>query len=159
MTDIITWLATGFGLGNTSLLPGTLGALPGLLIAWWMLRYSRRVQWLTATALLIVAIPICHTASETLGGKDDSRIVADEFMAFPVVLAGQSAARQPVVMVGAFALSRVLDGLKPPPAARLENVAGGVGIVLDDLSANLYAWLIVATGLALWRRRRGIPLR
>ncbi|GHC31869.1 phosphatidylglycerophosphatase A family protein [Aidingimonas halophila] len=152
MTDFITALATGFGLGQSPILPGTVGALPGLLLAWWVLRHSRRLHYLIAGSLLVIAVPICHIASDTLGGKDDSRIVADEFMAFPAAVAGQLATRHPAVMGGTFALSRIADGIKPPPAAQLEHVAGGLGIVLDDLVANLYVWLIIAVGLALWRR-------
>lgn len=147
------WWATGFGLGLAPLASGTAGSLLGLPLAWWLLGRSRRVQLTVTALLLLVAVPICHLASDTLGGKDDGRIVADEYLAFPVAVLGQAAARQPLVMAGAFVAYRVLDATKPTPAVHLEGVAGGVGIVLDDTVAALYAWLLLAAALALWRRR------
>ncbi len=148
------WWSTGFGLGLSPLASGTAGSLLGLPLAWWLLGRSRRLQLSVAALLLLVAVPICHLASDTLGGKDDGRIVADEYLAFPVAVLGQAAARQPVVMAGTFVAYRVLDITKPPPTAQLEGVAGGVGIVLDDTMAALYAWLLLAAALALWSRRQ-----
>lgn len=156
-SDIITLIAIGFGLGESPMLAGTVGALPGLILAWLILRQSRRVQLWSTVVLLVMAIPICHVASNTLGGRDDSRIVADEFMAFPAALVGQTVARSPLVLAGVFATSRIFDGLKPPPAAEVETVAGGLGILLDDLVANIYVWLLLACSYfayGRWRRRK-----
>ncbi|MDR5867417.1 phosphatidylglycerophosphatase A family protein [Halomonas koreensis] len=149
------WPATGFGLGLSPLASGTVGSLLGVPLAWWLLGRSRRWQLGLVAILLVAAMPLCQLASDTLGGKDDGRIVADEIVALPLTVLGQAAARQPLAMAGAFVAYRVLDATKPPPVAQVEAVAGGVGIVLDDAVAALYAWALVAGGLALWRRRRG----
>ena len=49
-------------------------------------------------------------------------------------------------MVVFFAVIRLIDIIKPPPAKRLQSLPGGRGIVVDDLVANLYAlavnWMI-----------------
>ncbi|GAA0624204.1 phosphatidylglycerophosphatase A [Halomonas beimenensis] len=153
MEALWMWPATGLGLGLSPLASGTFGSLLALPLAWWLLGRSRRLQLGLVAVLLVAAMPLCQLASDTLGGKDDGRIVADEIVAFPVAVLGQAAARQPLAMAGAFVAYRVLDATKPPPVAQVEAVAGGVGIVLDDLVAALYAWLLVAGGLALWRRR------
>ena len=71
-------------------------------------------------------------------------------------MVGQAIARQPLVLAGAFLVSRVLDGLKPPPAAQSEGIPGGLGIVLDDVIANLYTWLLLTGGYAAYRRWRRI---
>ncbi|MDT8894389.1 phosphatidylglycerophosphatase A [Halomonas sp. I1] len=147
------WPATGFGLGWVPWASGTFGSLLAVPLAWWLSGRSRRVQLGLTVALLITAMPLCHLASDTLGGKDDGRIVLDEIAAFPVSVLGQVSARQPLVMAGTFVAYRALDIAKPPPAAGLESVSGGVGIVLDDLVAACYAWLLVFGGLMLWRRR------
>lgn len=154
MNQWITEFAMAFGLGQMPWLPGTLGALPGLLLAWLMLRYRRRVQVLIAVALVILAVPVCHIASERLGGKDNSQIVADEYLVFPLAVVGQTIARKPLVLAGTFAVSRVMDGIKPPPARQLEGAAGAVGIVADDLIANLYVWLLLAGGYGFYRHRK-----
>jgi phosphatidylglycerophosphatase A len=40
-----------------------------------------------------------------------------------------------------FILFRVYDVVKPYPAARLENLHGGPGIMLDDVVAGIYGHL------------------
>ncbi|MCA1769642.1 MAG: phosphatidylglycerophosphatase A, partial [Halomonas sp.] len=105
----------------------------------------------------IAAVPVCHLAEQTLGGKDDGRIVLDEIVAFPVAVLGLTAARQPWAMASAFVVYRVFDGAKPPPVNLAEAVPGGAGIVLDDVVAAAMTWLVMAFGLMLWRRRQASP--
>ncbi|MFP4137116.1 MAG: phosphatidylglycerophosphatase A [Halomonas sp.] len=154
MPDPLMVLATGLGLGLSPFASGTLGSLAGVPLAWWLLGLARRMQAAVTLALLLAAVPVCHLAEQALGGKDDGRIVLDEIVAFPVAVLGLAAARQPVAMAGAFVAYRVFDGAKPPPVGLAEAVPGGAGIVLDDLIAAALAWLVVAGGLGLWRRRR-----
>ncbi|MGM0693481.1 MAG: phosphatidylglycerophosphatase A family protein [Pseudomonadota bacterium] len=150
----LLWLASGFGLGLSPWASGTLGSLLGLPLAWWLLGRRRRVQLGMIVMLLVAAVPVCHLAEAGLGGKDDGRIVLDEIVAFPVAVLGQSAARHPAAMAGAFVVYRLFDATKPPPVARVEGVAGGLGIVLDDSMAAAMTWPVVAGGLMLWRRRQ-----
>lgn len=154
MADPLMMLATGFGLGLSPWASGTVGSLAGLPLAWWLLGRARRVQVAVTLALLIAAVPICHLAEESLGGKDDGRIVLDEIVAFPVAVLGLAAARQPLAMASAFVVYRVFDSTKPPPISLAEAVPGGAGIVLDDVIAALMTWLVMASGLMLWRRRQ-----
>ena len=44
----------------------------------------------------------------------------------------------------AFVLFRVFDILKPWPVRRLEDIGGGLGIMIDDAAAGLYAMLCLA---------------
>lgn len=154
MIDPLMTLATGFGLGLAPLAAGTFGSLLGVPLAWWLLGRSLPVQLAVTLAVLLAAVPVCHLAEEALGGKDDGRIVLDEIVAFPVVALGQAAARQPWAMASAFVVYRVFDGAKPPPVNLAEAVPGGAGIVLDDTVAAAMTWLVMAAGLALWRRRQ-----
>lgn len=39
----------------------------------------------------------------------------------------------------AFLLFRMFDILKPPPARQLERLPFGIGILLDDIAAGLFA--------------------
>lgn len=144
MSEGITWFAMGFGLGESPVLPGTVGAMPGVLLAWLILRWPWWIQLFAAVCLIILAVPVCDIASRTLEDMDDKRIVADEFLGFPVAVTGHAIASKPLVLGAAFLISRILDGLKPPPAAQAESIPGGLGIVLDDLAANLYTWLLLA---------------
>jgi phosphatidylglycerophosphatase A len=56
----------------------------------------------------------------------------------------------------AFALYRLFDTTKPPPIDFIETIGGGLGIVLDDVLAALFAWIILFVGIALWRRHYAI---
>jgi phosphatidylglycerophosphatase A len=43
------------------------------------------------------------------------------------------------VIFAGFVLHRIFDITKPPPIRQLQNLKGGVGIVIDDVLAGLLA--------------------
>lgn len=45
-------------------------------------------------------------------------------------------------------MTRICDIIKPPPARRLQELHGGLGIVIDDFFASLYA---LAINWAIWK--------
>lgn len=133
-------LATGFGLGLCPVASGTAGTLPGILLLLMLgPLWQGPVIWQAAVAagLCLTAIPICAYAERHFGRKDDRRIVADEYLTFPVCLLGLPLV--PWLLAVAFLTSRALDVLKPPPARQLQALPGGLGIVADDLVSNLYS--------------------
>lgn len=132
-------IAEGFGLGLSPVASGTVGTLPGILIAWAIAGLSWPYQTAVCVVLTLVAIPICHTAEAMLGRKDDGRIVADEYMTFPISLIGLDWLAAPWILALAFVTSRVMDIIKPFPAKQLQNLRGGFGIVVDDFFSTLYA--------------------
>lgn len=148
------WIALGFGAGLSPFAPGTAGTL------WAWLVWQVLALWLAPAqqALLIaIALPVtvwaCTVTAAHLRTADPSAIVADEIIAFWIVLwlllpAGFWA------QAAAFALFRFFDAVKPGPvgwADRLLHGAGGwrggFGIVLDDLVAAFCTLLVIA----LWR--------
>ncbi|MCW4149879.1 phosphatidylglycerophosphatase A [Halomonas sp. 18H] len=147
------WVATGFGLGLAPVAPGTFGSLIGIPLAWWLLGRPVGYQVAVIAVLLVVAVPVCHVAAWHYAGLDHGSIVADEYVAFPLAVIGLTAARQPRVMLLAFAVYRFFDGLKPPPIHLAEYVHGGLGIVLDDVIAALVTWVVLALLLKFWQRR------
>jgi phosphatidylglycerophosphatase A len=145
--------ATWFGLGYAPVASGTFGALPGALIAYGSAVAAQRsgagVAWqvagqaLFALALSALAIPICGAAERLFGRKDDGRIVADETLTFPLCTIGLPLAHGGAWMLAvAFVVNRACDVIKPPPARRLQELEGGLGIVIDDFIACLYALAI-----------------
>jgi len=56
----------------------------------------------------------------------------------------------PAVLVAGFVLFRVFDVLKPFPANVAQRLPGGVGVMVDDLIAGVYA-----AALLLLARRAG----
>ncbi len=134
-----TLIATGFGLGYSPIASGTTGSLPGLLIVIAMAELGLALQIALALVLSIVAIPICSAAEGVFGKKDDGRIVADEYLTFPLCTLGLPWISHPWLLAVAFVTNRVMDIIKPPPARQAQNLSGGLGIVLDDVASSLYA--------------------
>jgi len=57
--------------------------------------------------------------------------------------------RTPVVLLVAFLLFRLFDIWKPYPAYQSQALGGGLGVMVDDLIAGLYALVLVAIGVKL----------
>lgn len=131
-------LATGFGLGFSPFASGTVGTLLGVVIVGGM-QYLDGLVWqaLVAVALCFVAVPICDVAESHFGKKDDGRIVADEYLTFPISMLGLPFV--PWVIGMCFVTNRVFDIFKPPPANALQRLRGGWGIVVDDVVAACYS--------------------
>jgi phosphatidylglycerophosphatase A len=137
INQIAVFIATGFGLGRSPFAPGTVGTLPGLLIV--AAVWPMGLAWQLAAAVLLplLAVPVCDMAERQFGTKDDRRIVADEYLTFPIAMIALPLT--PWVVAVAFVSSRVFDIVKPPPARGLQRLHGGLGIVIDDVLASLYS--------------------
>lgn len=137
------FVATGFGLGLiTPVAPGTVGSLPGVLLALWCVRQPLLLQVLVCVGFTLLAIPICDVAERVLQKKDDGRICADEWMLFPIATIGLPLWEHLWLLPLCFVVARLCDIIKPPPARQLQSLAGGLGIVIDDFFAALYALAI-----------------
>jgi phosphatidylglycerophosphatase A len=139
------FLATGFGAGLVFPAPGTIGAAQGSLLALGISYLPGLPSQLAAIALLIaVGIPICTAAGHALGGKKDNQaIIWDEIASMPLVFL--FAPIRPgdhtsyLTLLAGFALHRLFDITKPPPARQLEYLPEGLGVMADDCAAALYA--------------------
>jgi len=132
--------ATGFGLGFSPFISGTTGALLGIplmlcLSRIWALGVVQ--QAICCLVLAMCAVPICGVAEKHFQKKDDRRIVADEYLTFPICMIGLPISIPALGL--AFITSRVCDIIKPFPAWRAQKLAGGLGIVADDAISSLYS--------------------
>ena len=151
---IVLVFATGFGLGYSPVASGTFGTLPGVLLAILLRRWlpgGHGVQVAAAAALALLAFPLCHAADRFFEKKDDGRIVADEYLTFPLCVLGLPLRAHPGLLVLAFLSHRFFDILKPPPADQAQSLPGGAGVALDDLISSLYALAFNHAAWALWR--------
>jgi phosphatidylglycerophosphatase A len=138
----ITFAATGFGLGYSPFAPGTVGSLWGVAIVFGMTALDLSVGRFIAMSvgLTLIAIPLCGVAEQVFQKKDDSRIVADEYMTFPICMIGLPVSWEYWwVLPMAFCSNRFFDILKLPPARQFERIPGGAGITLDDAAASVYS--------------------
>jgi phosphatidylglycerophosphatase A len=136
-TRIAVFFATGFGLGWSPVASGTFGSLPGVGIVLLVWPAPWPLQALLALATSLCAIPLCDAAERHFGKKDDHRIVADEYLTFPICMIGLPLI--PWVLGLAFLTNRFFDIIKPPPARGLQSLNGGLGIVSDDVFSSLYS--------------------
>lgn len=146
------FVGTGFGIGLAApFAPGTFGSFPGVLLAYGMSFQPLVLQILTCIGLTLLAVPICHIAECVLQKKDDGRITADEWMLFPICTLGIPLSEVLILLPVFFVVARVCDIIKPPPARGLQRLAGGIGIVIDDFFAALYALLFNWIIYYFWR--------
>ena len=104
--------------------------------------------------VILTAVFICGVAAAILKKKDPSEVILDEMVAMPLVFflndhlyLGSNLGFY-MVMLG-FGLFRFFDIVKPLGIRWIEKVPGGVGIVLDDVVAAIYANLTLQlVGLA-----------
>jgi len=134
-------LATWFGVGLVPRAPGTWGSLAALPVAWGISLLGG-AGGLALAALIIFALG-CWAAgivARAGGVRDPGFIVVDEVAAQWLVLA--AAPRNLVAYGLGFVLFRIADITKPWPASWADrSVHGGLGIMLDDIFAAVYAGL------------------
>lgn len=143
-------LATGFGSGLSPIIPGTMGSLAA--IPFWLLMYWLLPVWLCWFIILfgfVVGIVICQRTSDDMQVHDHGSIVWDEFIGMWMTLMVIPLVSWQWVLI-AFVLFRFFDMLKPWPIGWFDRQVGsGLGIMLDDIIAAIFAMAIVAA-LAHW---------
>jgi phosphatidylglycerophosphatase A len=143
LTDPVNFLAFGLGTGLAPHAPGTVGSLLGVLLAWLLLDVGIWTQVGIAAGLCLAGVWLCGESARRIGVHDHGGIVWDEIcgmyltiLAAPVTAGG---------WIAAFVAFRVFDIVKPWPIRDLDHrLRGGVGIMLDDLLAALYAVVFLA---------------
>jgi len=128
-------------------MPGTWGSLAALPCAW-VIRGMWGVAGLAIAAAIVFAVG-CWAAgmiAKTSGAKDPGEIVIDEVAAQWIVLL--PVPLDPLPYAAAFLLFRIFDIWKPWPVWLADRrVHGGLGIMLDDLLAAVYAALVLLVAL------------
>jgi len=141
MNSFILLLATGFGVGFSPLVPGTMGTLVAIPLYLILSSIPSPVYEWTVITFFFLASWISDRAQTYWGKKDDQRIVIDEIMGFFIAMMWMP--RKATFMIIGFFIFRFFDILKPPPIRRLEKVGGGYGVVLDDVMAGVYANIVL----------------
>ena len=142
-TNPVHWLAFGFGSGLAPKAPGTFGTLAALpvylVVVYTPIAYVYEVVLVLFTLL---GFWLCGKTARDLGVHDHPGIVWDEIVGFLITMY--------LVPIGwvwiltGFILFRVFDVLKPWPIHLLDRkVSGGLGIMLDDIIAGIYAWAVL----------------
>lgn len=134
--------ALGLGSGLAPKAPGTFGSLAA--IPFWYIMASLPLVLKVAIVLLafLIGIWFCQVTSRNLGVHDHGGIVWDEFVGFWITMLFAPAGLMWLLL--AFALFRLFDILKPWPIRYFdEKIHGGLGIMLDDVIAGLFAGTVL----------------
>lgn len=150
------FIALGFGAGLAPRAPGTFGTLVAVPIYWSL------ATVLPALAIAFLAIPLffvgvwaCERTGRDLGVADHGSMVWDEIVAFLPLLAISSQDWR--LQLFAFALFRLFDVWKPPPIRELEKrVKGGMGVMIDDVVAAFYAYVVFVITIVVAYKILGI---
>jgi phosphatidylglycerophosphatase A len=142
--------ATFFGTGLLRPGPGSWGSAATVLL-WWLLSRGIALNWqpvvaaLLATAAILAGIPAATHMARATGLKDPQFVVIDEVAGQLVTLIAVPVSWKSMLL--GFILFRGFDIVKPPPLRQLEHLPEGIGIVLDDVGAGLYALALMQLAL------------
>ncbi len=140
MRALITFLSTGCYTGYTPRAPGTAGSVLGLGLVWALSDVVLPYYLLVTAALFLIGIWVSSLA-EPLFGHDGPEIVIDEIVGVLIVFAGMPL--DLFTVAAGFVLFRVLDIWKPFPCDRMQRFPGGLGVMMDDVAAAVYAYLLL----------------
>jgi len=167
LDTIVYWLGLGLGSGLPRRAPGTWGTVGGLIVAIPLLSLGFTTFLIVTILSCVIGVWICDRSSKLMGVHDDPHIVWDEWAGIWITLlpfsylgvsttSFWSDISQPIAifaLIIAFILFRFFDIIKPPPIGWADKkVAGGLGIMLDDIIAGIMAavvWLIIMAGVLL----------
>jgi phosphatidylglycerophosphatase A len=135
-------VALSGGLGLAPVAPGTFGALAGLPLGLALAWCGPLVAALVLAAGGLLGIWACGVTARAAGVHDHQAIVFDETWAMAAVLAFAPAG---LAMAGlGFLAFRFFDIAKPWPIRQIDDrVSGGLGIMLDDALAALFALAVL----------------
>jgi phosphatidylglycerophosphatase A len=135
--------------------PGTWAALATTII-WWFAAAPGRL-WVgtfsygfalsevgtvfAAIIVTLIGIRAGTAVARAWKKKDPSQVVIDEVAGQLVALIACPHTWKPVL--AAFILFRAFDIVKPPPVRQLERLPEGTGIMLDDIGAGIYGWVVL----------------
>jgi len=141
------FLALGAGSGLAPKAPGTAGTVAAIPV--WLLMPSSLTAYLLVTvALFAVGVWLCSVCANNLNVHDHPGIVWDEIVGYLVTMI--AVPKDITLIIGGFVLFRLFDILKPWPIGWIDRrVQGGMGIMLDDIIAGLFAAAVLQTAMSL----------
>jgi len=127
--------------GYTPFASGTAGSACALALYWfipWM--HFWPVLLLVSILFFALGVPIAESM-ERYYGNDPSEVVLDEVVGMWLALLFVPLEWYWALL--SFLIFRAFDIVKPPPARQFDHMNGGLGIMLDDAAAGIYANIVV----------------
>lgn len=132
------FLSLGFGSGLMPKAPGTFGTLAAIPVYLLIVDLPLWIFLAITFVITVCGIYLCEYTSKALGVHDHSGIVIDEIAGYLITMIAIPFSWYWILL--GFILFRIFDILKPWPISWLDKkVAGGLGIMLDDVVAGLFS--------------------
>lgn len=141
-----TMVATFFGIGRLRPGPGT-WASAATVVIWAAVAhaFTPSLQTPVAIALAVlvtlVGIPAATRVARASATKDPQFVVIDEVAGQLIALIAVPLAWK--TFLAGLILFRAFDIVKPPPVRQLERLPEGAGIMLDDVAAGVFAFIVM----------------
>jgi phosphatidylglycerophosphatase A len=151
MDKLFMFIATGAYSGYLPKVPGTWGSMVGVLL-WLGLRNLAVGPYAAVVAVLFVVGTLAAGAAEKIVDfGDPGLVVIDEIVGQLIVLA--MVPHKPACVFAGFILFRFFDILKPFPIGWIDqHIHGGLGIMIDDIGAAVYALIVLQIGVKIFLR-------
>lgn len=140
MNQLILAIATGLYVGKIPKAPGTWGSLLAIIPWYFFKDVSVSTYLIILVATFVVGFFASGSAEKLLSQPDAGPIVIDEILGMFITLF--LAPAHPAAWVLGFILFRIFDIWKPYPVSWFDqHIHGGIGIMMDDVVAGIYALL------------------
>jgi phosphatidylglycerophosphatase A len=143
---ILKTISTFFYVGYLPFFPGTFASIVGLFL-FYLIKDNIFIYTFVTLLLMILGFLSAGRAEKIFKRKDANYIVIDEVSGMLLAFIFIPYSIKTVII--AFVLFRILDGLKPYPAGRLQDLKGSLGVMSDDIVAALYTNIILQVVLRL----------
>jgi len=138
LRDPVHLVAFGFGAGLSPYAPGTFGTIVGIPFVLLMAPLGLAAQLALVFAGFLAGIYVCGESARRLGVHDHGGIVWDEVVGYAITMLAVPA--EPLWLLAGFGLFRFFDIVKPWPIREADHsLKGGLGIMLDDVLAGIFA--------------------
>lgn len=139
--EAVLFVAQGAYSGRSPVAPGTAGTIVGVLLFLAVRNLAPVPYGILCVLLCVIGAWAAGEAEEILGRKDHRSIVIDEIAGYLISLFLVPPAWG--YIISGFFLFRFFDIVKPWPLFRLQDVRGGLGVMLDDIGAGIYTNIVL----------------
>lgn len=147
--NIKEFFFTAFYAGYCPKAPGTAGTLvamaiyiaENLIFSGVNTGLLNTINLVIVASLIYPAVKLADDAEDFYKAKDPQSVVLDEVIGYWISVLFLPFSFSYAVL--AFALFRLFDIIKPFPARSLQSLRGGLGVMIDDIIAGVYALIVM----------------
>ncbi len=141
-TNPLHFIACAFGFGALPWMPGTWATLACIPIVLALKHFPEWFYFMITAGMIILGIWVCGVTNRDFGTDDHPACAWDEMASFPIVMFHISAIWWHLLL--GVILFRFFDILKPWPIRWVDrNWHNGFGVMMDDVLAAIFAWIIL----------------